>query len=414
MFSDDLFQGVREMFVTSRSVMRRGSRDGSSSVTHMGRAAWQGDSLVFIPFPVDRVRAGERETLRLNTNEAVQRQRRILAEAATSWVASNRDNAVAMEALAFALEMVGDAAALDTLRRARAMATTEDDRVRIAVHEVWLQLKFAIPDDIAGMRSARRVADSLLRLSRSGSSARTAFLTGLAALTGRASLAASLAVYATQLEGHRQPAAVVRPGLALMAFSALGGPSDSLRRWENQLANAIRLTVDAVEQPTARRLWSSRAATLAFPDFTKAANVLVKGDDQVLDALLAFVSGDSAGANSYLDAAARTRLTVRPSDLSYDGMWPEFVLLAQLGRHRRAVSELDAMLSVLPVTAPMALADFPAAGTFVRAMALRAELAEILGDTAQMRRWSRTCAILWSDADSFLQPTVLRMRRMSQ
>src|SRR5439155_1746136 len=51
------------------------------------------------------------------------------------------------------------------------------------------------------------------------------------------------------------------------------------------------------------------------------------------------------------------------------------------------------------------------AGSLVRAMALRADLAERVGDHAVAARWAAAVAAFWSDADPFLQPLVRRMRR---
>ena len=50
----------------------------------------------------------------------------------------------------------------------------------------------------------------------------------------------------------------------------------------------------------------------------------------------------------------------------------------------------------------------------VRAMALRAKLAEDVGDTATARAWARAVVTLWSGADSYLQTTVREMARLAR
>jgi hypothetical protein len=57
--------------------------------------------------------------------------------------------------------------------------------------------------------------------------------------------------------------------------------------------------------------------------------------------------------------------------------------------------------------------DVARAGTLVRALALRADLAARVGDRAASRVWARAVAVLWSGADPFLQPLVRRMARLA-
>jgi hypothetical protein len=47
-------------------------------------------------------------------------------------------------------------------------------------------------------------------------------------------------------------------------------------------------------------------------------------------------------------------------------------------------------------------------------MALRAELAANRTDRVTAVRWARAVAVLWSDADSFLQPVARRMAAMAR
>jgi tRNA A-37 threonylcarbamoyl transferase component Bud32 len=411
-FKDDLFSGVREMFVTSPSVMRAGRSQSPRPERFIGRAAWQGDSLLFVPFPWEWVRESRPVTRLATTHEAVMRQRGMFLSLATSWVAAD-SIAPAMEALAIGLEMLEDPAARDTLQRARDLATSEDERLRIAIHEVWLQLKYAVPDDERGMRSARRVADSLLGIPLATSRAQADGLAGLAALTGRASRAAQLSALAAGAMTDER-AAVSRSGRALLAFASVGGPSDTLRLHEQQVAAAIDRTSQGAERRSLRQQWLARSATLAFPDVAPGAPYLAAGDDPLLDAQRGLLEGDRRKARAYVATLRRARTSVSAAAMSYDGIYPEAALLVRLGDDRGAIAWLDPVLHALPSTAPLAVADVAAAGTFVRAMAMRAELASRAGDVANARRWARAVAALWSDADSFLQPTARGMQELAR
>ena len=408
-FKDRMFAGVREMFVTAPSVLRSGKALPPSHEKFLGRAAWEGDSLLFIPFPEDSVHRARPATRLASTSEAVLRQRRVFSDIAASWIASDPSSPAAVEALAIALEMLNDPGAIDTLTRARALSRTAADSLRIAVHEVWLRLKLAIPNDEKGMRRARAMADSLLNAHRANAAGQAGLLAGLAALTGRASAAAEFAQLAAATQSSAAETAVARPGAALLSFAALGGPTDSLRVLERRVAAAIESSLPEAERRFARQQWLARAATLSFPDIAKDPGALVVGDDPLLDVQLALLRGQKVVAERYIDDVRKARANVNPSDLSYDGIYPEAALLVALGNEHGAGAWIDPVLSALPFTAPRALGEADAAGAFVRTMALRASIANRAGDRAGARRWAKPVAILWSDADGFQQATVRQM-----
>jgi serine/threonine protein kinase len=413
-FQADVFAGVRELFVTAPSALRDGQSLRPTSQQFLGRASWSsGDTLVMVPFPAAAVRAARPETRLSTTNDAVKRQRRQFMDIAVSWLSANPRSAAAMEGLSVALELLGDPAALDTLQRARAYATSDAERARIGIREVWLRLKFGVPGDEGAIRSARALADSLLSVPPRVAGRQTQFLAGLAALTGRATLAAELSRNAFGFSPTSTSAASVRySGLSLLAFAALGGPSDSLRSHERQLRMAIETGLPDSEQGAARQEWLARSATLAFPDLPRD---LRRGDDPLLDAQAAFAGGDEgAEARAYLANVRRARSGTDAASLSYDGIYPEAALLFALGDDAGAANWLDPVLRALPATAPLAVGDVAAAGSFVRSLVLRAELAARAGDRASARKWATAAAILWSDADAFLRPTVQRMQQLSR
>jgi len=127
---------------------------------------------------------------------------------------------------------------------------------------------------------------------------------------------------------------------------------------------------------------------------------------------MAWRDDDLAGAQATLAIirANRQRASVRAFDLTSDALYPEAAVLAWMGDTRGAIAGLDPTLDSLALAEPQALADVARAGALVRAMALRAVLADRVGDRAAARAWGGAVLILWSGADEFLEPAIRRLR----
>jgi hypothetical protein len=91
-----------------------------------------------------------------------------------------------------------------------------------------------------------------------------------------------------------------------------------------------------------------------------------------------------------------------------DAVYPEAALLAEMRDAAGAIAWLDPTLNAVAGILPQALDDPVTVGSLVRAMALRAELARRLGDRANAERWGRAVAVLWAEADPFLQTAAVR------
>jgi len=198
-------------------------------------------------------------------------------------------------------------------------------------------------------------------------------------------------------------------------YSALGGPADSLARLERAVDRAIAADVPGEDQEGERLAWLGRSATLAYPVRRAQAILALAGrGDPLVDAMAADTRGDRAGALRILVAAGRAHQLVDPAEVSFEGLLPEAWLLAHLNRIGDAVARLDPTLQSL-ARVPMEMMDDPvAAGAMVRAMALRAQLADRTGDARGAREWATAVRILWSGADPFLQPVVREMQRLSR
>jgi hypothetical protein len=92
-------------------------------------------------------------------------------------------------------------------------------------------------------------------------------------------------------------------------------------------------------------------------------------------------------------------------------VYPGARLLIAVGDTGTAIEWLDQTLDGLRAYDPKILQDPVRAATFVRAMALRADLAAARGDSKTARRWAGAIAALWSAPDVELEPIT---RRMSQ
>ena len=407
------YASVRRLLWTSGSTLRFGRALRPDTTTFASYPSWQGDSLAFVPLPFQRF-AGP-GVVPKGMSLAVQHERLLFHDIATAWVSAFPESAEALEALAVALELLGNRAALDTLRRARSLATTSEETVRLAGTQVWMLVKFSAPFDSAGLLTAQVLADSLLLQASTSTVAQPLLLASLAALTGRANLAAALSRHPDFLREWDVPTPIEETAGPLLAFAALGGPADSLREIEKQVEAAIDRRVIGSEQEDVRMQWLGRPAALAFPHVRfKSQTQLVGRGNYLLDAEAAFAHGDTVTLRRlYSDLRSARRLAFA-SDLTFDALYPETWLLVSAGDHRAAIAWLDPTLSSLSASAPQKFVDAANAGALVQAMELRAELAEQVGDSVSASRWARAVEILWRNADSFLQPVVRRMERLTR
>jgi hypothetical protein len=111
-----------------------------------------------------------------------------------------------------------------------------------------------------------------------------------------------------------------------------------------------------------------------------------------------------------VDTLQRLRQFVEPARVSFDALVPEAAVMARAGYAETAAAWLDQALTALRVSQPNA--DPIHVATLVRAMALRADLANQAGDKDTARRWAGAVVDLWADADAPVQPTLRRMRTM--
>lgn len=404
----DSYERVRDLLFVRGNKMRVG-RDRDSKLIFWGFSGWQGDTLVHIPYRREDVIRGRPGVVPASNREASIRQRRVFQAIASAWATTFPSRPAAIEAEAIALELQGDRGAADTILRARLLAKGHPDEVVLAVRQVWLQLKFAIPNDTETLGSVKALADSLL--AGPGTAANSIAAASLAALLGRANLAASLYAKGATASSLLVPTSVARFAAPLLAYASLGGPLDSLLVYGKLLRDA---PLPPEEQAVVRREWLARAATLAFPN-PALANLVGPGADPLLDAQLRAMAGGAVpDAARYIEDLRSQRRNLDPADVTLDALYAEARLLEAIGRPAEAANWLDPTLERLVRVPSYSLADLAYASSLIRALALRAELAAKLGRPADAARWAKPVVILWSGADPFLQPVVRRMIELAK
>jgi hypothetical protein len=411
----EAFGGVRELLWTSGNGMRLGRSSGAHAEMFLAYPSWDGDTLCLVPFPYSIVGGSDPRALRKlprSVNEAVQHQRMLFRDIATGWASSNPRSADAAEAVALALFLLGDPSAIDTLMRAKAIATTASERQRVVATEVWMRVQLALPKDVPALRAARELADSLLH-HLPVDPVDPQMLASIAALTGHAYEAIRLdrSNPAQVLVAAATPVRALSRTLAL--FAAFGGPEDSLLILEHRTDSLINALAPPEQRQASRAEALGRADVLAFPTLAlPSVRTLSPGQLYLLDADAAFLRQDTVRARQILADLRAERAAFTLPELTLDAVYPEAWLIASMGDSRGAIAWLDPTLVRLRVSS--SLVDPVGAAMMVRAMAFRAELAARVGDGQTAVAWSAAVAELWAHADEFLQPTVDRMRRLAK
>ena len=416
-FRGGSFEDMRRLLKTNRTDVRAGSALPPDTTRFAATPSWQGDSLALIPWPEEQFWKLDARTRAIDADVAIKHQRQRLYDIATSWRAAfpRAEDADAAEALAVALDLMGNATALDTVRAARLAATDDRTRLRLGALEVWLRVKYAAGKDAESLAEAEHLAARLLDGDTPHDANEAQQLASLAALIGRAHLAASYNRIAAEGTRPAPHPAIAQSAPALLAFAAIGGSSDSLRRLEGELARGLDAGLMAEQRAAAQALWVVRSAALAMPSYRFERLSFETGGGYLGDIVRAWQASDTTRLRKVMEAigAARQQRGIRASEVTIDVVYPEAAALASLGDRRAAFDRLAAALDSLALVSPQLLTDVARAGALVRAMALRAELANQLGDPADAARWASSVVTLRADADDDLQPLTRRMRKLA-
>jgi serine/threonine protein kinase/tetratricopeptide (TPR) repeat protein len=420
-FRGEAFTRLPRLLYTESNQIRQGFALAPDTVRFGAFPSMTHDTLEFIPRPITEVVALEPGAIPATTSVAVSHNRELMREIATTWVRAFPNRADAHETLALVLETLGeltagrakDLSALSEIRRARATATEPDQTLRLANMETRFLLKSE------HMAAARALADSVLRANPNPTLDDARQLRGLAALTGHVHLAAQLqrrpAAEYTFLtpawEEVNVPLPLTDAALGLFAYASFGTPIDSLVALEQRIERLIPSYVESGMRSRARQALLDMPAVLAFPERgLRPMHRPRAGGNYRLEMQWELAKGDTARLREHFKKTREVRRHIRPGDVAFDGTYHEAWLLLELGDTAQATRLLDLSLDALPTLGTYLLDQLPQIATLVRGMALRAELAAQAGDSSTARRWARDVTLLWSGADSELQPTVTRMR----
>ncbi len=409
-FDEHGFAPLRKALHTSTSWARPGRASPPDTLRFDALPELAGDTLRFTPFPLSVFTRATPATVPAGLSRAVDRQRRVFRDLAVRWAATARRSARAAEAVAVSLDLMGDPAAVDAIDTARARAGPRGEGPRFAQEEVFLRVKFGLPDRLEELGRARALADSLLQ---APDTTAAGDLISLALMLGRARRAAALARAESRAaaEAPRLPTGLVADARALLAFASLAVPPDSLRTVTERVQQGIRNSVAPQDQQRVREELLLYPAVLAFPSSPLPGTSAVAPAGGYLGAaILAWLRGDTAGTVAALRRIEPTRAGSRPADLSIDALFVESSLLADCGRVTEATARLGGTLDAARWFPPLVLEDPARAGTLLRAMALRADLAARQGDAVTAARWARAVVTLWTAPDPELLATVARMR----
>jgi hypothetical protein len=348
-----------------------------------------------------------------------------MREIATTWVHAFPNRADAHETLALVLETLGeltagkfkDYSAVSEARRARATARVPTQALRLANTET----RFLVKSE--QMAAARTLADSVLRANpRPATMDDARQLRGLAALTGHVHLAAQLQRRAAPdftfltpaWEAVTVPLQLTDAALGLYAYSAFGTPTDSLIALEQRVERLIPSYVQPSRRERTRQALLDIPAVLAFPERgLRPMHRAKAGGNYRLEMQWELAQRDTAQLRRHFKKLDAVQRALRPGDVSFDGTYHEAWLLLTIGDTAQATHLLDLTLDALPTIRSDLIDQLPQVATFVRGMALRAELADRAQDPATARRWARDVLLLWSGGDPELQPTVKRMQQLA-
>ena len=194
-FSASAFSRLQALLKTSPNDLRAGRALAPDTVRFASYAEWDGDTLGFTPHPLSQIEASLPSTIPVSLPKAVDAERQLFRRITGTWAAALPGDPSALEAVAVSLDLLGDRSAIDTLRRARRLSTDSSQTLRLAAQEVWVRLKFALPDSIQELAAARALADSLARKAMPRTQADASVLLNLSAVTG--DVAAAIALVGT-------------------------------------------------------------------------------------------------------------------------------------------------------------------------------------------------------------------------
>lgn len=402
-FEGVAYEPLMDFLFTSNTRLRRGTA-ADTSLTFFARPSLQGDTIAFIPYPSDRILGGHLDLA--GVHEGRLHLRRMFRDITASWARALPGSAEAKEAVAIALEMLGDvAAARDSFRVARALATDPGTKVRLASSEVLADLKHAIRES-GDIERSMALVDSLMRHAVPRDAASADRLARLAVLTGRCADAQRLlAAAARPLEVPVPLSATVNATVhATIPGIVMGCRAPSALR---DLTQSIGFTGGSAEQRLETEYHAVGQLIGLFPrEYAEEARRFAASMGDYALVVVDSLSRDNAeGARRTLARQAQRRRAAGVPGLLPDAGLTEARLWLQVGDSTMAASILDASLrefsGAQPLESRRVLENAVMLATVVPALSLRAALARARGESDA--RWTSIATQLWRRADPALR-----------
>lgn len=409
------FAMLAKLLPTAPAQIRLGRAADSPTQRFAAHPSAEADTVAFIPYPIADVIAAKPGVASATMPEALRRNRDLLVAFARRWSTAFADNPEAFEALAIGHEARGELGVDDdgaggAIRRARSLARTPDERMRLAAIDVRLRMKRGELEPALGL------ADSLLDGAPAAPSAeQAARLSGLAALTGRVSREAVLRSLATSAANADEGIApqLTEPASRLFARAAAGVCDDSLLILRRQLETLLESYSQPVKQAEVRRALLTRPMSLAYPCLGGRAFTGLPPSLPLDAAQRAAAQSDRRRAAAILDSQEVVRRVITPGDVALDFVVLEAHVRASIGDTATAIRQLDRVLRALPTLSQFAVREEAQSAALGRAFAFRAELAHAAKDTAEQRLRAGQALLVWRHADPSLGPTIERLRGLA-
>ena len=380
------------------------------------------DTLAFAPHPVEDFGLRIGDPSQASIQAAVSRNRNILRSVAEEWVRRSPQDPAAYDSLATLTELSGGLATLDgrqtptleVLHRARVLTTDSLEQARLAIAETRVLFKDR------RFREARGKADSLMRSGAKRFNRDVSGFVGLAALLGHVGEAEELLPLAHGDHGIRlgdgtrwdPPKAVIDAASNLSIHSAFGTSPDSVHAWARRVVEVVGIYVpDSSQAVRVRTTIAGRALVNLIPDQITEPTYGFDSADEVVRVAMRLAQGHDQDAKTRLMRLRAVERGKAPGNEIRSG-FPVALMWLALSDTLEATRALDVPLNALPALDRAFLDDVNDVGLLIRGMALRADLAERVGDTVTARTHASAVATLWADGDASIQPVVNRMRRI--
>lgn len=414
-FEKDRYSRMREILFVYHSYIRSGVGTGADTTEYRAMPAWLHDSIAFIPIPRTDLMKKQPWLAPNSVSLAVTHQKRVFNDIAAAWRTADPSDSHALEAVSYALELVGDPRALDTLRLARSVSTDRERTLKLAAEEALLAFKIGIPSNRRLIHNARILADSVLRGVSMENTSEPELMGALAALVGRPSFAAGIAHNDTYLALRGVPVPEGESVVRLLVFTAFGMPLDSVTAAQREVQDVMARSPRMDVKSKIENDWLVRVSELAFAlDPRLTVHSGRQETARLLRAQLAVRRRDFLEARRNIDEIKVIRAPVPAEDWTIDAVLPEAAILKYIGDRRAAAEWLDRSLNALAFAPHGSWADPVRAGALMRAILMRAELARDLGDMSTADKWARVLTVSWSGIEPDCRSVLKHVRTLLQ